>query len=206
MKHALCSWEDNGYHDSYFYQAVWNDETNQVESHMEGATAFAGGHSYPAITDSDMLMQAITWLSEHIYTRIREAEYRDVLEPNAAPHGMELRLLRDVRHNGTVIPAGTWGDVFWSGAYGKFYRNGYNKPCRTNIRVGLRLPDGNKIFVALSACRLHREPLSDAELHRRAVELSKHCGFGTACGMKAWESRNPARELYERITKQTVAA
>lgn len=207
MMHKLCSWEDNGYHDSYFYEAVWNDETCQVEGVQTGSTAYAGGiGGYPAIKDENMLMQAITWLSEHIYKRIREAEYRDVLEPNEAPHGAEMQLLRDVKYKGTVIPKGTWGDVFWSQAYGQFFRKGYNRPGRGNIRVGLRLPDGERVFVALSACRLKREPMTDAELHQRAVELAKHCGFGTACGMKAWESDNPARELYTRMTQQAAQA
>ncbi len=207
--HSLCSWEDNGYHDSYFYDAVWNDETNAVERVSTGATAWAGGITQiPAVKDVRIVLQALDWLANHIYGAIRDAEYRDVLEPQAAPHGTELELIRDVKHKGAVIKAGTWGDVFWSEAYGTFYRNGYNKPCRENIRVGLRLPDGSKAFVALKACKLKREPMSDAELLERATRLAEDCKFGAAVGMKAWESSNAARALYESWKREqgSVAA
>lgn len=205
--HKLCDWEDNGYHDSYFYAAVWNDETNAVESIETGSTAYYGGCSAgEPVKDIDIVLKAVEWLKQYIYKAIRAAEYRDVLEPQAAPHGTELRLIRDVRHKGMIIPEGTWGDVFWSEAYGKFYAKGYNKPNRENIRVGLRLPDGSKVFVALKACRLKRDPLSDAELMARADRLSRDCKFGAACGMKAWESQNWARPILEAYAASQAAA
>jgi hypothetical protein len=87
-----------------------------------------------------------------------------------------MRLLRGVKHKGVKYDAGLRGEVFWSGSYGHFYRNGYNKPDRENTRVGLRLTTGEKIFVALSALRLDREPMLDGELMVRAHQAAKsHC-------------------------------
>jgi hypothetical protein len=75
-------------------------------------------------------------------------------EPSAVKHGDRLVTVRKTRKkDGTVIEAGVSGEVCWTGSFGAFHHNGYNRPNRSNTRVGLRLLDGSVVFVGLSACR-----------------------------------------------------
>lgn len=213
MLHKLTSWEDNGYHDSYFYISVWDDQKREVRAIETGSTAYAGGSpegDAPAISDPKVLMDALVWLQGHIYTAIREAEHRDVLEPQAAKRGDMVRLLRDCKHDGKVYRAGTVGEVCWSGAYGQFFAKGYNRPGRGNTRVGIRIspePNAPMLFFPLKACRLDREPMGDTELQERAARLALHCGFSVATGLKhAWDSRNYALDLLKSVEGQSNAA
>jgi hypothetical protein len=91
-----------------------------------------------------------------------------------------------------TIPAGTAGEVVWCGAFGTFYRNGYNHPNRFNRSLIVKLDDGRKVNVPLEKCRLDKEPMADAELRERARTLSYDYQFCRAVGMKAWESSNEA--------------
>ena len=192
--YRLADWEENGYHDSYFYVALWNEGTQQVESVEYGATAYGGGWNYTAETEAptpEIVAKACAWLADRIYAQAHAAEQRDVLEPATVTKGQDLRLTRNARNKGVKIPAGAVGRVFWSGAYGQFYRNGYNRPGRDNTRVGLELTTGERVFVALDACRLDREPMPDAELRQRAEALSLGCAFGKALSLKhAWDTHN----------------
>ena len=122
-----------------------------------------------------------------------------------------MRLLRPAKHKGAPIPEGTVGEVFWSGAYGQFFRKGYNRPGRSNTRVGLNFADGSSAYVALSACRLNREPDDDEELGSCARELAQNCAFSRITGEKhAWDSENYALALYQRTycepEKELIAA
>lgn len=204
MKHLLTEWEVNGYDDSDFYASVYDDQTRTIEGICTGSTRYAGARSadqsvYPPISDPVVLQGAIHALTVVIFDTIRAAEYRDVMEPNDAPKGAILRTIRNCKHRGSVIPAGTVGEVFWCDAFGTFYRNGYNKPCRENRRVGMRLADGSSVYVALSACRLDREPMSDQELFERANVLADDCQFSKGTGLRhAGDSENYAAALYHR--------
>lgn len=194
MKYKLCSWECNGYQDSDWYLVLWDSEAQTVRKVEVGTTRCAAGcnvegHGYELPTP-EVAEAARAWLEEAIYQTIRAAELRDVLEPNNAPLGSWLRLLRDYKHKVATIPADTRGYVFWCAAYGQFYRNGYNHPGRNNRRVGLELKDGRRVFVALSACRLDREPMSDGELRERAEGLSWQGQIGAAFSGHTWDSYN----------------
>ncbi|WP_130425422.1 hypothetical protein [Edaphobacter modestus] len=194
--------------------SVFDDESNQIRGIMSGSTRFAGyapGHGpdlgHP-ISDLAILQRALQALKNFIFTAIRAAEYSDVLEPSKVERGTKLRLLRNCKHKGLTIPVGTAGVVFWSAAYGKFYDKGYNRPGRDNTRVGLTLADGSTAYIALSACRLDREPDTDTVLQDRAWELAQNCQFSKATGEKhAWDSENFALALYQKApTQETVAA
>jgi hypothetical protein len=204
MIHRLTEWEDNGPNDSDFWASVYDDGKNEVRAVLKGSTRFAGYRDGgpdlgQPISDPTILQKALRVLTDHIYTIIRAAEYRGVLEPSKAETGTILRLLRSVKHNGAKIAEGTVGEVFWIGAYGQFYRNGYNRPGRDNTRVGLNFADGSSAYVALSACRLNRDPDDDEEMGICAWELAQHCGFSRMTGEKhAWDSENYALALYQR--------
>jgi hypothetical protein len=98
----LGSWEDNGYHDSYFYASVWNTETEQIDSIQEGSTAFGGGLNieYGKLT-SEILEKARVQLAEIIFGMLRKAEDNDVLEPNSIKNGVRVRLLVDHKNRNT---------------------------------------------------------------------------------------------------------
>jgi hypothetical protein len=204
MLHRLTEWEDNGYNDSDFWVSVYDDAANEVHAVLKGSTRFAGySDGGPdlglPISDPAILQKALRVLTDHIYTTIRAAEYRDILEVSVAEKGTNLRLLRPVKHKGTLVPEGTVGEVFWSGSFGQFFRKGYNRPGRENTRVGLNLVDGTSAYVALSACRLNREPDDDDALGICAWKIAQGCSFSRMTGEKhAWDSENYARTLYER--------
>lgn len=208
MLHRLTEWEDNGYNDSDFWVSVYDDEKNAVRAVLKGSTRFAGYHDGgpdigKPIANLAVLQKALRVLADHIYSVIRAAEYRDVLEPSTAEKGTILRLLRSVKHKGALIAEGTVGELFWIGAYGHFYRNGYNRPDRENTRVGLTLADGSSAYVALSACRLNREPHDDEQLRVRAWDLAQNCSFSQMTGEKcAWNSENYALTLLQRTNGQ----
>lgn len=159
-KYTFCEWEENGYHDSYFYEGVWNTVTREIESIEVGSTAYAGGcgsgTAHMKLYDASEKVQedfrnyAIFTAAEMIYN----SNERDANEPQMAEFGDKLITIESTRKkDGTIIDIGVRGEVFWTGAFGTFYRNGYNKKNRSNISVGLRLLDGSKVFVALKKCK-----------------------------------------------------
>ena len=103
MLYRLGTWEDNGYHDSYFYASAWNSETNQVESIMTGATAFAGGPTidWQPLTP-EVLESARQWLEQAIFNTLRKAEDNDVLAPQNVEIGVRVQLLESHRNRPTI--------------------------------------------------------------------------------------------------------
>lgn len=205
-KFRLCDWEENGYHDSYFYMAYWDEATSSVKKMETGSTAYGGG-----VPDSDFLMpdfeiveKAIAWLADVIFEQIKEAEYRDVYEPAHVQRGDWLVLLRPVKCKGIEYPAGHKAEVSWSGNFGQFFRKGYNRPGRDNTRVGLRgaMPADPILYAPLSACRRAKDPMPDDELRERANKLAEHCHFKRAVSTHGgWVSRNWALEVWERAAR-----
>lgn len=137
-------------------------------------------------TPEEILRRAEQLLADIIFNLIRNAEHNDIFEPNDAQFGQRLRLTephtyRDTKTGKrTLISAGDTGEVFWVGAFGTFYRNGYNHAGRHNRRVGLRLANGSRVFVPLKKCRLDKEPLTDDQLRERSVQLAKNRRFEQA--------------------------
>ncbi len=83
--------------------------------------------------------------------------------------------------------------------FGTTYANGYNKPDRDNTLIPVVFL-GQRVRVPTAKFRLARNPMSPAELGERAVKLSYHHRYGTAFGMKAWESDNWAADLQRKLT------
>jgi hypothetical protein len=203
------SWEENGYHDSYFYIAAWHVEAGECVSLGDGATAYGGGgcqETFTPWTDTE-LERARLWLAGRVFEGIKAAELRDVLTPNKVQRGDPVALLVEhknaVKVNGekvqgqwTRFPAGTVATVIRADAFGTFYRNGYNKPGRENTSAVCRLPDGGIMKAPLAKLRLAREPMTDSELQARAAELS----YGMECkslltGHGGWWTANNAGNL-----------
>ena len=76
------------------------------------------------------------------------------------------------------IEAGTVGTVVGEvRSYGKFYRNGYNRPDRSNSTVAVKLDDGRELAIGCSKLRLDCEPLTDAELRVNARKWADQGDF-----------------------------
>lgn len=179
-------WEENGYHDSDFYRMVYNASTGNLARYCTGSTRFAMDYSQrrefvlPAQVPEEVWRIVEAMVADIITERMVNEERRRVMEPepSLAGHGTRLRLLRDVqtKEHGK-IPAGTVGEVFWSGQFGTFYRNGYKRRDRSNTRVGLRLTNGTRIFAPLGACRLDRDEVPAEEIRQRALAIAARREF-----------------------------
>ena len=201
MKHTLCEWEENGYHDSDFFAAVWDDETERVESMLLGSTRFGGGTPAPPDCGPSEARRARAWLAEVIANLLLTEDQAAVLEPGKAQlqPGAIVRTKRIIRPKDIgPIPAGTVGEVTWIGSRpGRYYANGYNRPdARSNLRIRIRLDDGRALFAPADAVRLDRDTIGMAEARERGERLAREHQYGRALsGRHAWDSRNPAREL-----------
>jgi hypothetical protein len=79
MQIELCDWEQNGYHDSYFYSAVFDTETGVISSVETGATAYAGGmESIPHTDDESILHKA--------YEALEVSIRKSLLSKNTSRH------------------------------------------------------------------------------------------------------------------------
>lgn len=187
----LCDWEENRYDDSDFMMAVWDDAAGRAVRVEVGSTRYAsngGDHNY-AYPTPEVVDRAVRWLAGVIFDQLRSAEHADVLEPSPerVVKGTQVRLLAAVRFTDKKrgappvdASAGEVGEVIWAGAFGTFYRNGYNKPNRENTRVGIRFADGRVVFTKMANVRLDREPMADAELRSRAENIAEDCNFKAA--------------------------
>lgn len=179
-------WEHNGYDDSDFYRVVYNPNTRSLARFETGSTRYGGrpwpGSEFvkPEATPPEVWSAAEAVAADLYAAGLARLEHLRVFEPGPkdCAIGTVLRTTRACRSKAAgTIPAGSVGEVFWSGSYGTFYRNGYKQPNRENTRVGLRLRDGSRVFVALSACRLDREPMSPAEIREKALERASKRDF-----------------------------
>lgn len=197
MRYELTEWEANGYHDSDFYKTYWDDEEGTVGNAMVGTTR--GVMTNPPKFEEptpEVVEKAVEWLAGVLAKSAILGATRDAEEPSNANKGDTLELLHDVtftdkkRGTETTALAGEVGTVIWSGAFGKFYGNGWNRPHRGNIRVGLKFDDGRVIFTGLKSCRRATE-VDEAALTLAAAERAKSCCFTKFFG-GAWDTTNKA--------------
>lgn len=193
---VLCDWEDNGYDDSDFYVSRWNAETGAIEAVLVGTTR--GYMLAPAqvLATDDEVLAARAAAEREIFDAMRKAHHADVFEPQSVGVGDKVAVAiahkaKDKAAGTTVeLKVGDVGRVFWAKAMGTFHRNGYNRPGRDNIRVGIELADGRRAFLPLKKLRMAAEPRSDESLRAEAV---RHSWTGTwAFRGKAWSSSNHA--------------
>ena len=179
---------ENNYHDdSDFYVIAFDPTTRSLARHETWTTRFAcvarPGRWFVPVeeTPEEVLAMAEERLAEQLEVIVGANDKKDVEEPqvSALANGMRLRLHRDVRTRGELgtLKAGIAGTVFWWGSHGRFFRNGYNQPNRSNTRVGMTLDDGRKAFVVLEACRLDREVMTPEEVKTRARTIAKDRNF-----------------------------
>lgn len=196
-KYRLVEWENNGYNDSDFFIAYWDSDHGDIQAHMFGTTRFGGDNTISdeyLMPTPDVVLAAREALAAKIYAMMEHAENLDINEPTNAQKGERLELIKDTRHKKVKYEKGTQGTVIWIGAFGKFYRNGYNKPGRFNRRVGLKLEDGKVFFTALSNCKRAKAPMSEAEMRKIADRHAWGLNFKTAVSNHGgWLSCNWAK-------------
>jgi hypothetical protein len=90
---------------------------------------------------------------------------------------------------------GLSGVVKYCGAYGTFYRNGYNQPGRHNRTVKFVTDEGKLVKAPLSKLRLAREPMTDEKLRERAESLSHDLHFGRMYPKCAWYDKHFAADV-----------
>lgn len=99
-KFTIADYEENGYHDSYFYAFTFDTETNEFDRVMTGATAFAGGISYnapkPTAEEREHVHELVlAALAERWYQKLVKYDNRAVMEPDDVTAGMAVELLKD---------------------------------------------------------------------------------------------------------------
>lgn len=132
--HGLCirEWERNGYDDSDFYMVIWDPEKQEPYDYCFASTS---GWTYPCYgsrpdATPEVLAAYQAWETEQ---RRRQAVARDIAQSLKPQFGREVKVVRGIK-----VPVGTTGEVFWAGA------------SRYGERVGLRKPDGERVFTAVT--------------------------------------------------------
>ena len=198
MEYRICDWEDNGYHDSYFYVGIWDTEKRLIRNEMYCSTAFGGGiplSNWPILRDAseEVKNDFKEWYISTVAKQCFESNEAHRKAPESVKLGEDVILIRDVNKIKPVkktICAGIRGRVFWTGSYGKFYAKGYNKPGRENTSIGIETIDGERIFVPLNSVGLDKEaePFEDVENRIRTTVEQKIATVGPLTSCRAWLS------------------
>jgi hypothetical protein len=192
MKYLLEDRERNYYDDSDFYAIFYDTETESIRSEMYGTTRgpsprVAPADEYIRPVPADIMEKARQIHFERVFDALKDRDRSEVDEPSNAEKGELLELLSDGKWKDKKNPdsdpiewkAGEKATVIWIGAFGQFYRNGYNQPGRENRRVGLKFADGRKVFVGLNKCKLARSYLPDEQIEKIAWSFVDHGNFAS---------------------------
>ena len=113
-KYILNDWEVNGYNDSDFCCAYYDDVTDTLDYTCYGTTRFQSGHcisfqdnvstvevqgEYLLAPTKEIVEKARLALAAHIYKRIVKAEERDVLELmlGSLKEGIRVRVIKEAK-------------------------------------------------------------------------------------------------------------
>jgi len=161
----LGDYERNGYGDSDFFVTYWDDNARRIETKEHSSTRYGGGWNWNAELIREIPAEVVQRLRAYMYQTALEAntsyEKRRVEEPTpeSLGFGVRVRFLKDSdKRSKSTWQAGQVGECFWQGWYGTFYKNGYKTRGRSNGRLGVRMPDGSKVFCPMTAVRLDCEP------------------------------------------------
>lgn len=188
-KFLLEDREANYYDDSDFYAIFFDTETGTIRSEMYGTTRgfsprVAPADKYLRPVPEEILEKAREYLFEKASEDIRRRDRLEIDSPDSISRGDTVTLLcggkyTDKKRDNVKISyeAGETAVVIWEGAFGTFYRNGYNRKGRSNTRVGLRFEDGRVVFIGLDKCKLSRAYLTDEEIAARARSYANGNNF-----------------------------
>lgn len=187
-KFLLEDREANYYDDSDFYAIFFDTETGSIRSEMYGSTRgfsprVAPSDIYLREIPAEVMTQAIEYLFEKSSEDIARRDRIEIDSPDNVSRGDCLTLLMSGKYSdkktGAKVEykAGESAVVIWEGAFGTFYRNGYNRKGRSNTRVRLRFEDGRVVFIGLDKCKLSRAYLTDEEISQRARSYAEGKNF-----------------------------
>lgn len=92
--YCLGTWEENGYHDSYFKAVQWNDEKGEIRVIETGATAYSGGCSEGAYPTPEIVEKARKVYAKKLFDAIKAQYAREVFEPENVREGEKVQLLK----------------------------------------------------------------------------------------------------------------
>lgn len=101
----LSEWEINGYDDSDWEAAVWNDETNRVERVLVGTTRCANKFMYDGISfdlNEEIIEKAVAWLRDAIFHDLKVRETNAVERPDDLKNGDRVVLNRSKRGHKSI--------------------------------------------------------------------------------------------------------
>lgn len=126
--------------DSDFFMLWWNEEKGAPEEFCFASTR---GWSYPCYGSyKDATPEVMAKYQAWKTAREEEARINHDIEQSKLPKwGREVRIIKGRKH-----PLGLTGDVFWTSEPEHSRYNPFAIP--TASRIGVRLADGNRIFIA----------------------------------------------------------
>jgi hypothetical protein len=120
---VLQTWENNGYSDSDFIAAVWDEDSQTVKTVMYATTRGWTYHNGAKVDATpEVLAKAGEWLAVQAFTRALWKSYDDHGDPTV---GKTVRSLTTRGKNKGVVGTIVARRV---NPYGTYYANGYNRP------------------------------------------------------------------------------
>lgn len=176
---VLAITENNGYNDSDFFAIVWDEEEQCIKSISDGTTRFAAPPKYHrADASEEVRAKADNWLrTVYLPPLAKKSLIKQRTSLETLQFGEQVAIVK-----GRKYPIGTKGEVF--GVYAnQFYRDYSRKGWSVKIKrfdpksknVGIRLPDGSRIFTSLANVeRLSTAVPTQEEISGEANRLASH--------------------------------
>jgi hypothetical protein len=133
---VLATYERNMHDDSDFFAVVWDDEAGCLKDVCVGSTRHAGPWAKVEVDATDEVKAKAAKVVAEKRGKARHAYLTN--EAQVAVKGDTVKVVK-----GRKVPVGTEAKVFWRGE--DRYKSGR---WATFYRVGLELPDGERVFVA----------------------------------------------------------
>lgn len=168
---VLDVWERNGYDDSDFFAAVWNDAEGRIEQ-VQYATTRGWTYNNSAAIDAtpEVLEKAEAYLAGRIEQLLTSAHIADAADPTPG------KRVRSTTSRGKNV--GVVGEVMRRepNRYRSYYRGGYNDPDSIyNQRVAIQLDDGDPRWRWMDADKVEvidPAPPDPVEIRQRAEALA----------------------------------
>lgn len=136
--------ERNYYDDSDFYAIVW-DEAARCIKDVDYATTRAWTYNNGAVVDAtpEVLAKARAYQAARIFEAWQAKNIAQAQEPTV---GKTVTVVR-----GRKVPLGTVGVVTWVGKGKRFSASRWATP---DVRVGIQLGDGQRVFTSAKNCEV----------------------------------------------------
>lgn len=131
---TIAEWEENHYHDSYFYARYFNVETGEIKNIEYDATAHGGYGSAKVDTTREKVQQFLAL--ENVKTRqLQEALNAARNAATKIQKGAKVEVVK-----GRKVAKGTKGVIFWTKTCNY---DRYNRPMNEVTKIGIKDAEGN---------------------------------------------------------------